>query len=60
MTARKPPLTEAEKQALSTTLKFRIEQLKKIEAQPVLENSAIIARRQIDLLVSAAQKLALP
>lgn len=45
-------LTPEEKHALAITLKFRITQLADIELQ--------MAREQIDLLVSAAQKLELP
>lgn len=53
-------LTDAEKQALTTTLLGRIDVLKGIEGDTASEQIKSMARTQIDLLVSAAQKLQLP
>lgn len=45
---------------MATMFKFRIELLKNIEAESGIEQVQHAVREEIDLLVSAAQKLELP
>jgi hypothetical protein len=53
-------LTVDEQQAVSTTFKFRIQDLLNTELTASTDEVQQTAREQIDLLVSAAQKLELP
>lgn len=53
-------LTADEKEALKITLLFRLDLLRKIEAETSSSDILSEAREQISNLVSAAQKLELP